>query len=926
MTPPLEGLAVRLYALALRAFPRRIRRDYGAEMIAAFAASHAAARAAGPGSARRYTRRASFDALRAGLRERTGGGGVGAPQPRKPSAELWRRGREPLWREVGGDVRFAFRSLRHAPGFSLTVIAVLALGVGINGAIFTAVSAALLAPLPYPEPDQLVLLDYTAAETDPPTAPRAMGWSWPKYQALTGTELDLGELPLERIAAYATTTVTLTGSGNATRLQAEAITPDYFAVLGIDVPMGRPFAPAGFDEPALEAILSHGLWQEAFGGAVGAIGESVTVSGRPLTIVGVAAPGFAGLSGEARLWVPVPAIGALVSPARLRPGVHWLQAIGRMGDEAIPLELVSERIDAAVSAIDEVIPLGETGMQAGGGARSMAEARRNPRAQRAVLVVAIAAGLVLLTACVNLAALMLARGSDRRREIAVRLALGGSRLRIARGLACETLLLAIAGCLGGIALAAAGARGVAAMWPQTFVGGGWNLIFVDPSAFSFGAESLAYTLLLGSFAAVLFGIGPVFRLSRADLGAALKESGKSVTGATGTGLRRWLVAAEIAAALVLLVGAGLMLGSLARLLDIDTGFNEDNLLVFEYSLPRDSAWADDPAAFHDELFGRLRALPQVQTAAGGLAPLRGYHLSIVGVTRVGDRILGEGERKPTGIQTVTDEYFSTLQAPLLRGRTFDDRDRAGGPISVVINETAARELFGDTDPVGASLAVTYGPTADGPPAEIIGVVGDVLYDTRENGTMSETYYLQRQNPEGDLQGMVRTAGHPYDVLADVRAVFAAIDPTVALHSVTTAEDLAAAQVSDTRIVMRLLVGFAALAMLLAATGIWGVVSYSVVRRRRELGIRMALGARSEQAVGLILRRSVLNAVAGVAVGCLVAYGLAGYLESLLFEVEPGNPVTFAGAAALLLAVSLLAAWVPARRATRVDPTETLRSE
>ncbi|MGD8817972.1 MAG: ADOP family duplicated permease, partial [Acidobacteriota bacterium] len=744
-------------------------------------------------------------------------------------------------------------------------------------------------------------------------------WSWPKYEVLAAFDL-----PLDHRAAYATTSLTLTGRGDAARLQGEAITADYFGVLGIDLPIGRPFTAD--DSAALEVILSNGLWQERFGGDPAVIGQTVTLNGHPMNIVGIAPPGFTGLSGAAQLWVPVPAIATLVSPVRLRPQVHWLQAIGRARDD-VTLAQVDERMAAAVAAVDEVVPFFEDDMVAGGAARSMSEARRNPRAQRAVLVIAVAAGMVLLIACVNLAALMLARGGERRREIAVRLALGGSRGRVARGMVCETLLLALAGGLAGAAVAAASMRAVAAMWPAAFNGGGWNLAFVDPSTFGFDASTLLYSLGLGLLAGVLFGAGPALRLSRADLGTALKAGGKSSTSEDGRvwSGRRWLVATEIAAALVLLIGAGLMLNSLARLLDIDTGFNEEGLLVFQYELPRDSFWADNPAAFHEDFLARVRALPGVESAAGGPAPLSGHHWSIVPVTHIGDEVLDDDSRRPIGIQTVTEDYFATLQTPLLRGRTFDSRDQAGGAPAVVISESATRDLFGDADPIGRALAVGYGPTSDGTPAEIIGVVADVLYDTRENGMFREAYFLQRQNPEADTQVLVRTRGEPLDVLPAVRAALAAVDPNVALAGITTSKAMAAAQVSDTRVIMELLAVFAGLSVLLAATGIWGVVSYSVVQRRRELGIRMALGARAEQAVGLILRRGLVNALVGVVAGSIAALWLSGYLESLLFEVDPADPRAFAGAAAVLFAVALLAAWIPALRATHVQPSETLRS-
>jgi len=911
------SMAVQIYAVAVCAFPRNLRHTYRSEMLAAFTAAHAAFRADSRGAARRYAWKASLDALRAGFGERWGRGGVVAPPP--PEGRF---GGGNACSELAGDVRFAARTLRRSPGFAGTVVIVLALGVGINGALFSAISATLLAPMPYAEPDELVILEYTLAEDEPPGPPRAMGWSWPKYNVLAAADLRL-----DAMAAYSTTSLTLTGSGDATRLQGEAVTPGYFGLLALAPQVGRTLSAGTADELDLEVILSAGLWRERFGGDPGVVGDEVFLNGHAVAVVGVAPAGFRGLSGEAQLWVPIPSVATLVSPVRLRPQVHWLQAIGRRSDGA-SLAQVDERMAMAAAAVEEAYPMGEEGMTVGGSATSMAEARRNPRAQRAVLVVAGAAGLVLLIACVNLAALLLARGSDQTREIAVRLALGGSRARVARGLITETLLLSMGGSVLGVAVAAAAIRVVASMWPAAFTSGGWNLAFVDAASFALNGTTLVFTLGLGLIAGLLFGVGPALRLSRADLGAALKEGSKATRSGGGwkLGGRRWLVTAEISVALVLLVGASLMIGSLGRLLDVDTGFNQERLLVFEYSLPRGSVYAENPGAFHQEFFSRVRALPAVEAAAGGLAPLRGYHWSIVGMIRAGDRTFGESNPAAVGIQTVTDDYFETLQTPLLRGRTFDSRDQAGSALAIVISESAEREFFGDVDPIGKPFALTYGPTADGTPAEVIGVVADVLYDTREKGVMAEAYYLQRQNPEGDLQVIVRTRGEPFDVLPEIRAVMASIDPNLAIYGVTTADALAAAQVNDTRVVMQLLAAFAAMAVMLAAIGIWGVVGYSVVQRRRELGIRLALGARNGQVVGLILRHGVANAAVGVGIGAVAALGLTRYLGALLYEIDPGDPGTFLTGAALLFTVALLAAWLPARRAIQVDPAETLRSE
>jgi predicted permease len=619
-------------------------------------------------------------------------------------------------------------------------------------------------------------------------------------------------------------------------------------------------------------------------------------------------------------------------PALISPGLisgaqaHWLQAIGRLPAD-VSLAEAQGRMDAIARGADEIAPWDEPGSHITGTARSIAAARSNPRAQRAVLIVAAAAGLVLLIACTNLAALTLARGNDRRRELAVRLALGASRGRVARGLLVEALLLSAGGAILGMGVATLAVRAIPRLWPDAFAAGGWNLAFVDAGRLSLDGSTLAYTLGLGLLTGLLFGAVPALRLSRADLGAAMKEGAGSTRRGRGWGLggRRALVATEIAVALVLLVGAGLMLSSLARLLDVEAGFDSSRLLVFRYSLPRTSVHAENPAAFHGALLERLRALPQVVAVAGGVAPLRG-HWSITRMMRAGESEWDPDAAPSIGVQSVTDDYFATLRTPILRGRSFASTDRADAPPVIVINETAARRFFGDADPLGKPFAITYGPTSEGVPAEVIGVVADVLYDSPDLGIMPEAYFYQPQAPEADLMILVRTRGEPLAMLPDVRAAMAALDPEIPIYGETTAADLAAAQVSDTRVVMQLLVAFAAMAVVLAITGIWGVVSYDVVQRRRELGIRMALGARTEQAVGLIVRDGLASAALGIAAGIAAAAALTRYLTALLYEVDPADPTAFAAAAATLLAVALLAAWLPGRQATRIHPAETLRRE
>jgi predicted permease len=562
-----------------------------------------------------------------------------------------------------------------------------------------------------------------------------------------------------------------------------------------------------------------------------------------------------------------------------------------------------------------------------GGARSLEEARTHPQARRSLLILSAAAMLLLLVACANVAGLLVARAGTKSRETAVRIAIGAGRWRVVRGTLAESLVLSAAGGALALGVALVGVDALAAAWPDRFVDGGWNLRFVDPTTIDVDAGVLAFAFGLALVTGLLSGLFPAIAAARRDPGRELRGgSAGALGGRRGAGVRGGLVAAEVAVSLVLLVGAGLLFRSLSELQGVDRGVRAGSLLVFQYDIPRTSRWADDPGAFHQAYLERLRALPGVSGATLACAAPLGGHCSITAMRFAGSTEYVDGSRPEIGVDWVDHEFFETLGVPVLAGRTFGDSDREDSPPVVVLNETAARALFPNGDAVGSRVSMGASPaaeTTDG--VEVIGIVGDVLYDTPEKGVMAEAYFSIAQEVGGSTI-FLRTEGEPMALVGPARATLAELDPDLPVFGVRTLDDLEAVATADTRVLGGLLAVFAGLAMLLAATGVWAVVAHAVARRTRELGLRVALGAKPGEVVGLVVRQGLGVAVAGTLLGAALAWAASRVLQGLLYGVEPTDPVAFAGGAIFLLAVSIVAAWLPARQATRVDPMEALRSD
>ena len=906
-----EDLRVAVFRTAVRAYPRWIRQEYGPEMVRTFRdglRDHAE-------EGWRYTVRAAWDAARGGLGERLREG----PGPRERRAT---GGVGTMMEESWSDLRLAGRTLSRTPAFTVAAVAVLALGIGANTAIFSAVKTVLLAPAPFSDPEQIVFTDLSDSSTVEPGPPRPMAWSYPKYQMLARAE---GRL-VDPLAAFARRNLTLTGAGDPVLLNVEVVTPDYLDVLRIVPVHGRDFTETD-DAPGAghTVLLAHDLWTERLGGDPGVIGRTVMLEGRPVTVIGVAPPGFRGLTGSASAWVPVHTAADLTVPFLVSGAeAHWLRAIGRLPAE-IPMQRLQERLREVGRAVVDAYPGDDPTRTSVVTADRMEEVRISDLARRGLTLLMLASGLLLVTACANLAGLLTARAASRDREVSVRRALGASRWRVARTFLAESLVLGLLGGAAALGVAWLGVRGLAAIWPYQFLQGTWNVGFTRPEAMTVDPTVLSYALGLAMVSALAFGLAPALAQTQREPGTAL--GGRSPTdGRTAGRLRRGLVALEVALALVLVVGAGLLARSLGELQRVDRGFEPGNLLTFSAVPSRSSPLSEDFAGFNDRSLERLVALPEVESAAVGCAlPLAG-HCWIGGVRTAGSRSWPVGDRPSVGINPVSDAFFGTLGIPILRGRGFTSEDGPDSPPVIILSQSAAELLFPDEDPLGQTMEVSASITPEGGPgARVVGIVGDALFDDPAAGSMPEAYLAHRQESGSDSY-VLRTGGDPLAALPAVRAALAELAPDLPLYGIQTLDDLEAAATGDTRMLGGLLTAFALLALLLAATGVWAVVAYGVSRRTRELGLRMALGARAGEVVRLVVREDLSTIAAGLALGLPAAWLATRFLDSLLFEVSPADPAAFVGGTALLLLAGVAAAWLPARRATRLEPVEALRSE
>jgi putative ABC transport system permease protein len=787
-------------------------------------------------------------------------------------------------------MRYAIRTLRRSPGFTIIALLTLALGIGANTAIFSFVNGVLLKPLPYRDPHGIVMV-----WEKPPGGDRN------GISTLNFLDWKNQNTVFEHMAAINFGgNVTLTGAGQPEELQGVRVSASYFDIFGVQAVFGRTFAP---DEDQLGksqvVILSHRLWENRFGADPSIVGRTLTLSGKPCTVVGVM-PAHSDMTRDYH-W--------MLSFARLKPGVS--------------LEKAQAGMDAIGARIAAAYPESNKGW--GVTVERFEDRIVGPQLRRSLFVLLAAVGAILLIGCANLANLTLARGAAREREIAVRASLGAGAWRLIRQLLTENLLVAAAGGALGLALGYAMIRGLILLAPPFSLPSEAD-VSIDPAI-------LLFTLAVSLLTALLFGLAPAIHAARVDPASAMKEGGRSASSGAGRArLRSALIVAEVALAFVLLAGAGLLVGSFFRMLHVDTGFTSTNVTTARLPIARDRfAHPEQLLQYVRLLDDRLRAAPGVRDVAfSNVLPMQGWGDGMPFLV-AGHAFVDRANRRACFYKRVTGSYFRTLEIRLLRGRTFTDRDTRGGAPVIVINEEMARRYFKGEDPLGKRILIQeilYGQPGLGPeiPWEVVGIVGDEqtgsLIDTKSPGV----YVTFDQSPTNDLNMVLRASLDPRMLTSAIHAAVHAVDKDQAIADLETLEQIKSGTVSSDRMQTMLLAIFAALALLLAAIGIYGVISYSVTQRTHELGIRAALGASRGSLLGMVILRGMQLTLIGLAIGAAGALALTRLLASLLFGISPRDPVTLIGVAAVLSAVALLACYIPARRATAVDPLVALRYE
>jgi putative ABC transport system permease protein len=816
------------------------------------------------------------------------------------------------------DVRYGARMLLKNPGVSLIVIIALALGIGANTAIFSVVNAVLLRPLPYDQADALVFLNEKSPVLD------EMSISYPNF-----TDWRAQNQSFEKMGVYNRGSYNLTGAGEAERIVTAQMSADLFSVLRVNALHGRVFTNDE-DKPgaAPVVVLSYGLWQRRFGGQTSILNQAITLNGKSYTVIGIMPQSYAYPS-RAEMYVPVGQLSdqpswqqrgnhpGLYGVARLKPGVTIEQADAEMNTIAANLE--KQYPDTNPGNRVRLRPLMEI---------FVVDVRR------ALWVIFGAVGFVLLIACANIANLLLARATARKKEMAIRTAVGASRWRIARQLLTESVLLSLIGGAIGLMLA---------RWGVDLI------LYVSPDAIPRSREIglnwtvVAFTVGVSFLTGILFGLIPAIQAGGVDVHETLKETGRGTTGRQW--LRGSLVVIEVATTLMLLIGAGLLIRSFYLLQKVNPGFSHEHLTSFSVSLPQ-KKYASDEAqlSFYHSLLDNIRVLPGVEsTAAASGLPLgnNGWQTSFV----------VDGQPPPERDHTplmeaclVTPDYFRAMNIPVLRGRVFTDRDDrshlAGKDLSklnenqremaavtsIVIDEEFAKRHWPNQDPIGKRIKIG-GADSHNPTLEVIGVVGRVKMESlNQNSDRVQGYFAFNQVPQGGMTVLIKGASDPNQLISSVRNVIKSIDPDQPIYNPRTMDEIRAESVAGERLNLTLFSLFAGIALVLAIVGIYGVMSYSVTQRTHEIGIRMAIGARPRDVFKMILGHGMKLALIGVGIGLVGAFLLTRLMATMLFGVEPTDATTFGGLSLILITVALLACYLPGRRATKVEPTISLRYE
>jgi predicted permease len=811
------------------------------------------------------------------------------------------------------DIRFGARALWKSPGFTLVAVASLALGIGANTAIFSLVNTVLLRPLPAREPSRLVSVSVYGKDDS------MLAFSYPTYRDFR----DRGGDALSGVFAERLAPMSLSRDGNNQRVWGYLVTGNYFDVLGVGAALGRPLTPDDDRAPLAGpvAVLSHGGWVRRFGADPSVVGKDIELNGHPFRVVGVMPEGFSGAEViyTPEVWVP------MTMQEWIEPGNAWLErrttqnifAVGRLKG-GVTREQAEASLNNLARALGQEYPDTNEGQRIAlvPPGFIVPQLRGAVVGFAAVLMGAVA--LVLLIACVNLANLLLARASARRKEIAIRLAMGASRWRVVRQLLTESLLLSLAGGVLGLLLAMWILDLVAAYRPPIDVPL-WIDVKVD-------VRVMAFTLAASVATALMFGLMPALQSARADLVPALKDAG-ALTGRTRARLRGALVVAQVMLSLIVLVAAGLVVRALGRLQTVSPGFEAGRGLVASFDLGLQNYDKARGQEFERQLVERVRALPGVKAASlTDLMPLSlNYSSSDV---HIEGQQTGRGANAPLAmVASVERDYFNAMSIPLVAGRMFTDADKEGAQGVVVVNETFARRFFPGRDPAQGALGRRMSFQSDaGPWLEIVGVARDGKYWTLGEAPQLFVYSPLSQSYSSTATLVVRAEGDPRSLAPSIRAEVSKIDPALPLFDVKTMEEHMGVSLFPARVAASLLGAFGLLALLLAAMGVYGVVSYSVAQRTREIGIRLALGARARDVLRLVAGRGMALVAAGLVAGLAFALALTRYMEGVLYGVSATDALTFTLVVILLAAVALLACLVPARRATKVDPMEALRYE
>jgi|RhiMethySRZTD1v2_1073278.scaffolds.fasta_scaffold11300_3 Acidobacterial duplicated orphan permease len=808
------------------------------------------------------------------------------------------------------DIRFGLRMLLKSPSISIVATIALALGIGATTAIFSVMNAVLLRPLPFPEPDSLVAL----YETDAQRGQVRGSHSYPNF-----LDMRAQNTVFENVASYHGADYVLTGRGEPARLQGSVVTANLFPLLKVQPMLGRVFLPDE-DKPSETGrvvILSHKLFQSRFNGDPSIVNQAITLEGKKFTVVGVMPPSFEFpiQNDPVDLWTTIAGDASGSEPITAQRGAHFLTVIGRL-KPGVTEEKAQAEVTAIAARLEQQYPDTNT--------------RKSLRLESAftalvgdvrptLWILFGAVACVLLIACANVANLLLARATSRHKEMAIRTALGASRTRVVRQLLTESMLLSLVGGAVGLFLAV--------WWSDLLVALGKEDI---PRAIHVGMDwrVLGFTLGVSLFTGLIFGLAPAFHSSKTELVESLKEGARGTSAGTFANVfRKALVVVELGLAVLLLTGAALLIQSLWRLQRVNSGLHPENILTFDVTLPEVKYKSGDQSQFFIDLKRRLESTPGVQSASSILPlPLSGERFGIS--FEIEGRPLPPKDHPSADFFTTGVGYFKTMGIPIIKGRDFDDRDKHGSTPVIIITETFARQYFPNEDPIGKRIhpGISSYENEDSVMREIVGVVGDVRNRTLSTESKPAYYVPATQVPFNEMVTVVKTAGEPHGLISAATKEVAAMDHDVPLFSVKSMEEYISTSVAAPRFSTTLLSIFAGVALVLTIVGLYGVMSYSVAQRTNEIGIRMALGAQSRDVLLMIVKQGSVLILLGLTIGLIGAFLATRVMASLLFGVTAKDPFTFVAVSVLLAIVALLACYIPALRATKVDPMDALRCE